>query len=577
MEKQKNNLTDISRLRHKVLIVTGGLLTEKETSLFQALKKQYRQKQYSQHAWLEFKLKILTLEPLIASTFEKVFHSFTRRLSKRVKQFLNSRENVNTPELAEVVLATLLNQENIPYETITIAELFEHKNKTDKLLNECDCIFLSTTLLRDLSELRPVIQVLNRPSNHIVLGGALTSLLHDQWQAIDGVEIVAVGYGELLMPTLANWIRSDFTNLMPDSSAYCSKKSSTDILYSGYPETSSLDSLPAPDWSLTRNYHKTAYTMINYESVRGCPYRCSFCNYPYLFDDNKFRYLSADRIAHDWSHYVDKLGIKYITCLDSLFTMPKRRLIDLCQHLIERKIKVKWICYARADDLADENIVQLMKRAGAHQVQIGLESGHPDVLENMDKRCDVNMNAKAITNCRKYGLTTVVSLIVGFPGETTSTLEATYKFLSQYPPDFYYLATFSTRAAKVPILSMANRIKFGLYVDDNSYTMAPYWKHNSMDCIQASDHIRELNQRLMKNKITLNAVVFYSGLLHYKSEDRPELLAFQQKTVTRHPLLGNLFKILLKWINYKMRKDMRHCLSQKPTLPISINSQINNT
>lgn len=563
--------------KHKVLIITGGLLTEKETSIFHAVKKQYKQTKYSQHAWLEVKLKTLTLEPLLAVTFEKIYDFFTRQTSSRVRYLLNSKENVNTPELAEVVLSTLLRQQKIPFETTTISSLFDNKTLTEKLLSKCDCVFLSTTLLRDLSELEPIIAMINRPDNHIVLGGALTSLIHGQWPGLEGVEILTVGYGEWLIPILADWIRSDFTELTPKSPGYRERKNSTDILFSGFPETSSLDSLPRPDWSYTQKYHNTSYKMINYESVRGCPYNCSFCNYPYLFDDTKFRYLSANRIADDWFHYANNLDVKYITCLDSLFTMPRRRLLDLCQLLINRNIKIKWICYARADDLADENIVKLMKRAGAHQVQIGLESGHPDILENMDKRCSVNLNAKAIANCRKHNLTTVVSLIVGFPGETHETLAATYNFLCTNQPDFYYLATFSVRAEKVPILNLINRNKFGIYVEKNAYTMAPYWKHNSMDCVQASDHVRTLNQRLMKNKISLNAVIFYSGLLHYDSVDRQELLAFQKKIITRHPFLRYIFNLLNKGVNYKMRKDMRYCFRHRQPINVKINTQIDNT
>ena len=43
----------------------------------------------------------------------------------------------------------------------------------------------------------------------------------------------------------------------------------------------------------------------------------------------------------------------------------------------------------------------------------------------MEKACTVESNARAIDNCRKYGITSVVSLIVGFPGETAETLERT--------------------------------------------------------------------------------------------------------------------------------------------------------
>ena len=560
---------------HKVLILTGGLLTEKESSLFYALQKQRLQTRHSKDAWLDIKLKVLTLDPLMAMVFKKISEFFFRSIPYAInKRIFHSDKNINPPELTEVVLATHLAQHNIAFELATISELFSNKNKTEKLLLECDCVFFSTTFLRDLSELKPLIKIINRPHNHIVLGGALVGLIHKEWTGMEEVDVLAIGYGELLIPSLVDWMQSGFSKLEPPVNGSIESKKSIYLLYSGLAKSHDLDFLPRADWKLATRYYHKPFNMIYYESVRGCPYRCSFCNYPYLFDDNKFRYFSAERIVDDWEYNVKELGIEYITCLDSLFTMPKRRLVKLCNLLIERNIKVKWICYARADDLVDENIVKLMKRAGAHQVQIGIESGHPDILDNMDKRCTVEANASAIANCRKHGLTTVVSLIVGFPGETNETLDATYNFLKASPPDFYYLATFSTRATKVPILNQANRARFNLACADSAYTMAPYWKHSSMDCLQASDHVRTFNQRLMKNKISLNAVLFYTGILHYKTSDRSTLLEFQQHISVRHPILRGVFTLINKWINRKMKKDMQRCFPAGKIFFTSVNNSL---
>jgi radical SAM superfamily enzyme YgiQ (UPF0313 family) len=295
---------------------------------------------------------------------------------------------------------------------------------------------------------------------------------------------------------------------------------------------------------------------VHYESVRGCPYRCSFCNYPYLFDDEKFRYKSARKIADDWERYRDELGVEFISCLDSLFTMPRRRLTALCDELVRRKIGVKWICYARASDLADRDVAAMMRDAGAHQVQIGIESGDPQILINMNKQCSVEENAMALDNCRSVGLTSVVSLVVGFPGETDGSLATTYRFLHDHPPDFYFLAIFSTRVAGVPVLNEANRARFGLHVDSNPRTVAPYWRHSSMSAADVGRHVRRLNRELIENRVALNAATFYSGLLRYSVAQRDALLDFQRASVNDHPLLGHGFDLLHGWIDRRLADDM---------------------
>jgi len=308
-----------------------------------------------------------------------------------------------------------------------------------------------------------------------------------------------------------------------------------------------------PDWALAMRDHGKPLRMVYYESVRGCPYRCNFCNYPYLFDDTRFRTKSAARIAEDWERYAE-LGVDLVTCLDSLFTVPRTRLRELCHRLIEKPLPLRWVCYARADDLADEETVVLMKEAGACQVQIGIESGDPVQLDNMDKACTVESNARALANCRRHGLTSVVSLIVGFPGETRETLERTYDFLAATPPDFYFLATFSTRVAGVPLLQPENRARFGLQVADGLRSMAPYWQHDTMSCTEVGRHVRDLDHRLMQNRIALNAALFYPSLLAFTPDLRDPLLAWQQRAATGHPWLEWTFDRVHGWLDRRLER-----------------------
>ena len=556
--------------QHKVLILSGGYLTEKDNSLWQVLQKQRAQQRHTVGAWLDLKLKTLTAEPVFAFLVERFKLIFFRQgADKQVRRMLRHTDNSDTPGLTEAVLAGLLSADRIAFELAAIAELFSDKPRINKLLEDCDCVFLSTTYLRDLSEIKAIIPLIHRQHNRIVVGGALTTLLDkQQWLDVQGIDVIATGYGEHLVPALAQWIHSGYQRITAPDCGNLYRLGTMFFLSSGYNSGSkqndshSLDHLPRPDWSAVFDYHQKHFAMIYYESVRGCPYRCSFCNYPNLFAERKFRFFSAQRMAADWEFYYQRLGIEYITCLDSLFTTPKRRLQEFCELLIEKNLPVKWICYARADDLTDEQLVKLLKQAGAIQVQIGLESGDPEILNNMNKQCSIANNARAIANCRKHGITTVVSLIVGFPGETRESLENTYEFLRSNPPDFYYLAAFSVRAGNIPVLEPENRSRFSLDVADNSHTMAPYWRHKTMDCLQATDHIRRLNQRLMREGVSLNAVLFYKMLLHYSPREHNALIAYQKRIACHHPLLTYVFDGLNRWINRRLQTDMTQSLNQ---------------
>ena len=541
----------------KILIVTGGLITSQETSLVQAARKCWAQFSSAQHAWLDVKVKLAMAEPLIAKVFEQMQLPLRSAAMRRVvADFFARRAETNTPTLTEIVLATLLDHAGLPYERMGLDTLFDDPARADRLLGETQCVFVSSTYLHDLSELGIIIQRLKRPHNRIVVGGALVGVLAGQWQGLPGIDVVAVGYGELLIESLADWVRSGYRELRPPPQGRLEEHEHSRFVYSGTPAGRSLDGLVTPDWTRARQDPSQPLPMIYYESVRGCPYRCNFCNYPFLFDDTAFRYKSAGKMADDWEHYVAVLGVETITCLDSLFTMPRERLEEFCRLLIERKVKVKWVCYARADDLADERTVALMKAAGAHQVQIGIESGDQALLENMNKNCTVEANRQALSNCRKHGLTTVVSMIVGFPGENAASLERTYRFLEATPPDFYFLATFSTRVAGVPLLRPENRARFALEVMPNLFSMAPYWRHRTMSCSEVGNHVRALDQRLMANRVSLNAAIFFGGMLGYDPSQREVLLDFQRRVAVNHSVVRGLFSLVHRWVDRRLRRDV---------------------
>ncbi len=541
----------------RVLVITGGMITSQENSLWRAARKCAIQFRGAEHAWLDLKIKLAMAEPLVAAAVEKAKPRLRHDdATEAFREYQSQPRADATSSLTEVVLCTLLEQENVEYETLQLETLFDNAAVAASLLDNASCVFLSTTYLHDLSELNAVVARIRRPGLKIVAGGALAGVIHDQCEGAPGVDVFAIGYGEYLVRSLCDWLRSDCQNLQASPQGRVVQKQHSTFIYSGAPQSRTLDDLITPDWSLAPGRSDAIY----YESVRGCPYRCSFCNYPFLFDDRVFRYKSAEKMADDWQYYVKEQGARYITCLDSLFTIPRQRLKTFCKLLHEQSIDVKWTCYARADDLADESIVAMMKEAGCHQVQIGIESGDQQQLLNMNKACTVNANARAIDNCRKHGLTTVVSLIVGYPGETAATLDATYQFMQQHPPDFYFLATFSTRVAGVPLLSEANRAKFGLQTAGSLHSMAPYWRHDTMTCTTAVNHVRELDRKLMQNAVSLNAALFYQGMLHYDARRRQQLLTFQQRCANRSRLTRALFSAAHRWVDRQLTADVETVL-----------------
>jgi hypothetical protein len=183
----------------KALIVTGGLITASERSLAAAARKTLTQFRAAEAAWLDMKVKAVAAEPLVACALERL----SSRTRPEVKEFLNRRESVDIPELAEVVLGTALAKEGLAYETTTVEELFSASRRRQSLLEGCSLVLLSITLLRDLSELGPIVALLAGSGRRVVLGGPLATTLSREGRLPAGVDVLAVGYGEVLVPALA--------------------------------------------------------------------------------------------------------------------------------------------------------------------------------------------------------------------------------------------------------------------------------------------------------------------------------------------------------------------------------------
>lgn len=548
----------------KVLVVTGSFLIDEKSTFSSFLKKQFAKSPYASHEWLEHRIKSLVAEPVLVGEMEKASYRRGKYSDSPLNSFFQKHKSSEPPYLTEVLLTTLLDKENLKYVLTTYDDLFSDPKNREKVLKDTDVVFASSTYLKDLSELLPVLNSLKRAHNKVVIGGALAGSICKDWEGHPKLDVLAIGYGEFLVPALANWIKSGFTNLQSPPSGRIVKKEHSLFLYSGVPENLSLDFLPAPNWNLSQRDRDVKYKMIYYESVRGCPYRCAFCNYPYLFDDTKFRMKSAEKMAEDWEKYSKELEIEYITCLDSLFTMPKQRLVKFCNLLIEKNICIKWVCYARADDLCDEEVVILLKKAGCIQVQIGIESGDLTQLQNMNKKINPEKNKLALINCRKNGLTTVISLIIGFPGETEQSIQTTLAFLKASPPDFYFLVVFSVRVSEVPILSEKNRNRFGLRVMDTKTSMSPYWIHDTMNCFEATKWVAYLTDEIIRNKISLDAALFFKEILHYDSSLREELLEFQYRAWTNRNWIRRIFKIVNGFIDYFLKRDIQIFSNKKP-------------
>jgi hypothetical protein len=127
----------------------------------------------------------------------------------------------------------------------------------------------------------------------------------------------------------------------------------------------------------------------------------------------------------------------------------------LCQALINAPLHTPWYGFIRfIDHFQDPDFCRALRKAGCIMLQLGLESGHPGVLEAMQKGITPPQAERALRNLHEAGIGTYVYLLFGTPFEQLPEAETTLQFVARNHAsiDFVNLAIFS-----LPIQSPESR------------------------------------------------------------------------------------------------------------------------
>jgi len=174
---------------------------------------------------------------------------------------------------------------------------------------------------------------------------------------------------------------------------------------------------------LMRDGAKTTTIITTY----GCPFDCDFCSRPVF--GNLFRRRSLDAVINEIEQILE-LGYDRLWIADDNFTLDLNYLKGFCQRMTGRNLE--WSCLSRVTGLNLE-IVGLMKEAGCRRVYLGLETGSQETLRLMNKKATLEEGINAVHLFHKAGIEAAAFFIVGYPGETASSIEETFRFALTLP------------------------------------------------------------------------------------------------------------------------------------------------
>ncbi len=209
------------------------------------------------------------------------------------------------------------------------------------------------------------------------------------------------------------------------------------------PDFPELSHIPRPardlvDWAYEqKRYHSIMVRAKPVDTLftsRGCPFHCGFC---YNFRQ-KYRFRTPDDVVDELTGIRER-GIRDVEICDDTFTGHRGRAIEIFEKIIAEKLDISFRIKSRVD-VFNEELASKAREAGVYLVAFGMESGSQRMLDVMNKRTTVEMNARACELTRKYRMLSHSSWIIGYPGETPESVNETLGFIRKNRPSTVNLA-----------------------------------------------------------------------------------------------------------------------------------------
>ena len=165
-------------------------------------------------------------------------------------------------------------------------------------------------------------------------------------------------------------------------------------------------------------------------SSRGCPFRCAFCAAPRLCD--KLTRRSDQSVQAELQTLITN-GVNYIRFVDDLLLTSAKRIAALkdifnSMGLSQSNFGFEATARASITSKLEPHAWQALAEMGLNELEIGIESGSPRILDLMDKgttRLDVSQTVRQAV---AHGIKVKGFFMVGYPTETKQDLDLTVQF-----------------------------------------------------------------------------------------------------------------------------------------------------
>jgi radical SAM superfamily enzyme YgiQ (UPF0313 family) len=275
----------------------------------------------------------------------------------------------------------------------------------------------------------------------IVLGGASAGINGPELLSYFDCDYAVQGDGESAMVAFAQRMQaglsaSGLAGLIIRRNGTVTEANPPDFL-------NNLDSLPAarPQSHLNCGLYKLYNTPFPVQTKRGCALSCSYCTYNRI-EGRTYRLRSPAAVANEIGEFVKDTGIHTVEIVDSTFNVPLDHAKAVLREIISRNLKLRLLTMGLNPRFMDKELAGLMKQAGFIEACFGAEAACDEMLKSFGKNFTVQDIRAAAKTIRETRIPVSWFLIIGAPGETTETIQETFRNISHiaHPLDLVNIA-----------------------------------------------------------------------------------------------------------------------------------------
>ncbi|MBC3797979.1 B12-binding domain-containing radical SAM protein [Acetobacterium tundrae] len=338
----------------------------------------------------------------------------------------------------------------------SLHRIVQHLLATESKIYGFSCYIWNMELILKLAE----IVKKARPHSKILLGGPEVSfdsqvLLSDYCF----VDLIIQGEGETKLGKLLE--AEDTENIFHQIPGLCFRNQLGGINTNLDEKPILLDRLSFP--YAQEDLPKLENKIIYYETMRGCPFSCSYCLSSTI---HGVEMLSLKRVFKEIDFFINA-SVKQVKLVDRTFNCDMKRAKAIFRHLIFRGGKTNFH-FEMTGDLIDDEMVRILKEAspGLIQFEIGVQSTDSTTLEAIGRKISLTKTEENVQKLlANKNIHIHLDLIAGLPFETYDIFKTSFNRIIALEPDMLQLGFLKCLKG--------TRIRFEEQIHEYKYTKFP--------------------------------------------------------------------------------------------------------